>query len=189
MIIRALSICLFIISVTPIINGQSKINLGVGYLGHTLTHPGAIFYVEYEEMNTPIASLTGRIEIGYFSHPRNHDGLFVDVNIGYRRYFDSGLFLEQGIGIGALKTRINSDNVYKVDDSGKVESSNRWMPIDLMPSLNIGMGYDLQSFTSHPLSVWMRPKVFWQLPHKTSSTFHPVIECGLNYTLGQAEDE
>ena len=37
---------------------------------------------------------------------------FLDVNAGFRKYFNSGLFLEESIGVGILQSFLHSDGVF-----------------------------------------------------------------------------
>ena len=166
---------------------QTNKNVGAGYFGHTGTHPGVVLEYEIEKMYSKKASLPIRADIGVYSHPRNHVGLFVDLNVGFRRYFKSGIFLEESIGIGALGTFLNSDGVFKVDDIGNVSDGSRFIAVDLMPSLTLGIGFDLTKNRDRKTLIWLRPKIFWQYPHKTTSTFHPAIQLGLTYKLSGAE--
>ena len=179
-------IYLTIIMLTAIIaasKGQTRINAGGGYFGHTATHPGIVLEYEIERMYSEKASLPLRIDAGFYSHPRNHFGFFADVSLGFRRYFKSGLFLEESIGIGVLETAINSDGVYSVDDNGKVTGVSRFNPPDLMPSLTLGIGYNLTKSSGTQNLLWFRPKIYWQYPHKTSSTFNPAIQLGFTHTI------
>ena len=162
---------------------QTNFNIGGGYFGQTITHPGVVLEFEVEKMYSQKASLPLRIDVGFYSHPRNHNGLFLDLNIGFRRYYKSGLFLEESIGIGILETILNSDGVYEVDKEGSVSETSRFNEPDFMPSVTIGIGYNLSKNSEKQSLIWFRPKIFWQYPHKTSSTFNPVIQFGFTKTL------
>ena len=88
------------------------------------------------------------------------------------------------MGIGILEPVINSDEVIEVNDEGELSDGGRWMKPDLMPSLSLGIGYKLpEEISSRYVLVWLRPKIFWQIPHKTSSTFNPVIQFGVSANL------
>jgi hypothetical protein len=165
------------------VKAQTNLNIGGGYFGHFLTHPGAVLEIESERVFSEQASLPVRLDIGLYSHPRNHTGLFMDLNYGYRKYFKSGIFLEESVGIGVLKPFLNSDGVFEVDDSGNISESSRAMPVDLLPSLTLGMGYNLSKNGTSRNLVWMRPKIAWQIPHKTSSLYHISMQIGFTRTI------
>lgn len=162
---------------------QTRTNIGGGYFGHTLTHPGIVLEFELEKLFSEKASLPLRLDAGFYSHLRNHYGLFIDLSFGFRRYFKSGLFLEESIGIGVLEAIINSDGVYNVDDNGNVTEASRFNPPDLMPSITLGIGYNLTKNSGTMNLVWFRPKIYWQYPHKTSSTFNPAVQVGFTHTI------
>lgn len=160
--------------------GQTNMKYGGGYFGHTLTHPGVVLEFEIENMYSEKASMPLRIDVGYYSHPRNHNGVFLDINYGFRRNFKSGLFLEESIGIGALATFLNAGGVFEVDETGKVTEVSKFNTVDFMPSLTLGIGYNLTKNTEKQTLIWVRPKIYWQYPHKTTSTFNPVIQIGFS---------
>ena len=172
-----------LVALSAATSGQTRINAGGGYFGHTASHPGIVLELEFEKMYTEKASLPLRLDAGFYSHPRNHNGLFIDISYGFRRYFRSGLFLEESIGIGVLQSILNSDGVYQVDDNGNVSDASRFNPLDLMPSITLGIGYNLAKDGERQTLVWFRPKIFWQYPHKTSSTFTPAVQAGFTHTI------
>ncbi len=163
---------------------QRNINIGGGYFGHFATHPGFVLEFESEHMYTEKASLPIRVDLGYYSHPRNQKGVFLDANYGFRRYFKSGFFLEESIGLGLLKTSLNTDAAYEVGDDGSVKEVSKGLPADLMPSFTLGMGYKFEGLTGGNNLVWLRPKLSWQLPQKTTSVYHAAIQVGFTHTIG-----
>ena len=176
---KIFSLFIALISFMPVMRAQTNLSLGGGYFGHFATHPGLILEFEVEQLYSEKASLPLRVDMGFYSQARYHDGIFLDVNYGLRRYFKSGLFLEESIGLGILQTRINSDAVYKVDDSGNATETGRFYAPDFMPSITLGIGYQL----SEQNRIWIRPKLFWQIPHKTSSNYHAAIQIGFSHQL------
>jgi hypothetical protein len=172
-----------IIMVFGSLNGQSRLNVGAGYFGQTITHPGVVLEMEYETSINKTMSLPFRVDLGVYSHPRNHNGLFVDVNYGFRRYYKSGLFLEESIGIGVLGSAINTD-VFVVDDNGTVSDGSKVNSLQLMPTLTIGIGYNITKKKEDALTlIWLRPKVSWQIPHKTTASFSPALQFGFTHQI------
>jgi hypothetical protein len=165
------------------LHAQSRLNMGGGYFGQTITHPGIVFEIEYETNVSTNMSLPLRLDLGFYHHPRNHDGLFFDVNYGLRRYFKSGLFLEESIGIGVLGSAINT-NVFSVDHNGIVSEGSKLNPLQFMPSLTLGIGYNLSNKNKESLNlIWLRPKILWQYPHKTTASFSPAIQIGFTHQI------
>ena len=165
------------------VNAQTNLNIGGGYFGQTVTHPGFVLEAELEHMFSENASIPIRLDAGYYVHPRNHTGLFLDLNAGFRRYFNSGLFLEESVGIGVLQSFLHSDAVYKVDDSGIVSEASRVNPAQFMPSLTLGIGYNLTQGSGKQNLIWLRPKLYWQVPHKTLSTYNFAVQVGFTHTI------
>jgi len=162
---------------------QTTQRVGGGYFGHTVTHPGIVLEYELEKHYSEKASTPLRVNLGFYSHPRNHVGLFLDLNYGVRRTFASGLFVEQSIGVGVLETILNGEGVYETGEDGTVGKVSRWNSPDLMPSITLGLGYNLTRHSEKKNLIWIRPKISWQFPHKTTATFHPAVQVGFTHEL------
>lgn len=179
-------ICLFFILLVTL-SGQSDAQnnqkIGFGYFGNTLTYPGVVLEYELEKMFTEKASLPFRADIGFYYHKRYNTGLFADFNLGFRRYFDSGIFLEESIGFGIITTFVSSDNVYTFDDQGRLSETSRYATTDLMPSITLGIGYDVSKGKERKKLIWVRPKVFWQFPHKTTSFYNVALQVGYTHAF------
>jgi len=180
--ILAISACLLSLA-APVRAQQTLINAGGGYFGQTVTHPGLVLELEAERAFSEKATLPIRLDLGFYAHPRNHYGLFLDVNAGFRRYFNSGLFLEESIGVGVLETFLNSDGTFSVEDDGTVTEVSPANPPDLMPSLTVGLGYNLTQGSGKRNLIWIRPKIYWQFPHKTSSNYMMALQVGFTHTI------
>jgi len=176
-------IVLALLAFTTLTFGQTHLNLGGGYFGQTLTHPGIVFEAELEHMFAEKASLPLRADLGFFVHPRNQYGLFLDLNAGFRRYLTSGLFLEEYVGVGILQSFVHSDGVFEVDEGGNVSDGSRVNPIEFMPSLTLGIGYNLTQSSAKQNLIWLRPKIYWQVPHKSLSTYNFALQIGFTRTL------
>lgn len=164
-------------------HAQTNINIGGGYFGHTITHPGVVVEFELEKMYSEKVAIPIRIDLGFYSHPRNHDGIFLDGNFGFRQYYQSGLFLEESIGVGAMATFLNADGVFEVNENGNASEIGKFSTIDFIPSITLGIGYNLTKKKEVHNLIWVRPKIFWQIPHKTSSTFNPILQIGFTHQL------
>jgi len=162
---------------------QTYFNLGGGYFGQTVSYPGLVLEAEREQMFSENVSIPIRLDLGFYSHPRYHNGAFLDLNVGFRQYFKSGFFLEEGIGAGVLASFLNSDEVYRVDDSGLVSEGSRTNPVDFMPSITLGLGYNLTKDSGKQNLIWVRPKLYWQAPHKTVSTYNFALQVGFTHTI------
>ncbi len=165
------------------LKAQENVKIGAGYFGQTVTYPGLVLEFEKEEMHSEKASIPVRIDIGFYYHKRHTTGVFAEVNYGFRRYFKSGIFLEESIGFGVMQTMLSGDAVFTVDDNGNVAESNRFNNPDLMPSISLGLGYVLSKGKEKQTLVWLRPKLYWQFPERTSSVFSPAVQLGFTHKI------
>jgi hypothetical protein len=165
------------------LDAQRHVNIGGGYFGQTITYPGLVLEVEMEHMFSERTSLPLRMDVGFYVHPRQSTGVFLDLNAGFRRYFKSGLFLEESVGLGLLQSFLHSDAVYAVDDSGNVSETSRSNPPEFMPSVTFGVGYNLTQGSGKQNLIWLRPKLYWQVPHKTVSAFNFALQVGFTHTI------
>ncbi|PHN07907.1 hypothetical protein [Flavilitoribacter nigricans] len=166
------------------LSAQSNLKAGVAYFGHTLTHPGGVLELELEREFSERASLPFRIDLGYYRHARNHDGLFLDAHIGLRQYARSGFFWEESIGIGILQTMLNGeDGVFEVGEDGTVRRGSVFNQPDLMPSVTLGLGWDLTHRQDRKTLLWLRPKLYWQYPQKLVSVYHVAVQAGFSWQL------
>lgn len=165
------------------LHAQTNLNLGAGYFGKQITYPGLVLEAEVEHMFSEYVSLPIRLDLGGYVHPRHSTALFLDLNAGFRRYFKSGFFLEESVGVGVLETWLQSDAVYTVDDSGNPSESTRANPPVFMPSITLGLGYNLTQGSGKQNLIWLRPKIYWELPHKTISTYNFALQVGFTHTI------
>ncbi len=165
------------------VKAQRHLNVGGGYFGHTLTHPGLVLEAEWERMYSEGASLPLYVGLGAYIHPRNHYGVFLEAGAGFRQYLPSGLFFEERMGLGMLQTFLHSDGVYEVDDSGQVSEGSRVNSPDFMPSLSLGLGYNFSQGEGRQNLLWLRPKLYFQMPHKTFANYHLALQLGFTHTL------
>ena len=162
---------------------QRNFNVGGGYFGHTLTHPGIVLEAEWEHMYTQGASLPLYVGLGAYLHPRNHYGTFLEAGAGLRQYTHSGFFFEERVGVGVLQTFLHSDGVYEVDDSGQVTEGSRANQPDFMPSVSLGLGYNFSRGEARQNLLWLRPKLYFQMPYKTGANYHLALQLGFTHTL------
>ena len=182
---RIYSIIICLAFAVTLAQAQKRIHVGGGYFGHTLSHPGLVLEAELEHQFTAKASLPVYAGLGAYLHPRNHYGLFLEAGFGFRQYLRSGLFLEERIGAGILQTFLHSDGVFEVDDSGQVTEGSRVNQVDFMPSVSLGWGYDLSNGKEGRNLIWIRPKLYFQLPYKTTTNYHLALQVGYTRSLSR----
>ena len=177
-----ITLIIALISITGA-QAQSNFNVGAGYFGHTATYPGIVLEAEWESLVSEKASIPLRVDIGMYFHKRYHTGIFADVNYGFRQYFKSGFYLEESIGVGVLTSFLSNDATYEVNDAGEVKGASGFSSIDFMPSITLGLGYNVTKNRDVANYIWLRPKLFWQYPHKTTSTYNIAVQVGYTHTI------
>ena len=165
------------------LDAQTNVNIGGGYFGKHGTYPGFVLETELEHMFSEKAALPLRIDMGLFIQPRHSTGIFLDLNAGFRRYFKSGLFVEESVGIGVLETFLQSDAVYTVDDAGNVSEDSRANPPVFMPSITLAIGYNLTNGSGKQNLIWLRPKLYREVPHWELSTYAFALQVGFTHTI------
>lgn len=179
---RNVLIALFI-GLTSLCFAQKKLNVGLGYFGETLSYPGVVGELEYEKVYTEKFSIPLKANIGFYSHPRSHNAMFLDVHEGLRRYFRQGKwYAEQHIGIGLMASFYNEE-VWHVDEGGRARTISNFGNIDFMPSVSFGLGYNLTPNRESSNYIWIRPKIFWQLPYNNLALPHLAFQIGYSYNL------
>lgn len=116
---RQLLFTLFITGCSIQMTAQSRLNGGIGFTTGSGSEAGLVFEIEYEKMFTDNFSLPLRLDVGMISH-RDYNSLVFDLHKGFRRYFKSGFFAEQALGIGILSMSNKTGYAWYYDDFGNV---------------------------------------------------------------------
>jgi hypothetical protein len=105
-----------------------------------------------------------KANINFYNHKRHHNGLSVNVTIGYRYTSKAGLIIEPlHIGTGYLHAFLN-EKTYEVKPNGGFEAVN-WAGNStfILPYIQlIGLGYDFRQKTNLPLSFMMSLDPYFQ---------------------------
>lgn len=162
---------------------QKNLNLGLGYFGETATHPGLVAHLEVEKSQSKKVSTLFRTDVGAYVHARNHVGAFVDVHAGLRRYRPSGIFTEQYLGLGTMLSFLNGDGVFQRDENGNIRRASSFANLDIMPSVTLGIGYNFSQDSGSANLLYLRPKVFWQLPFNNLALPHFALQVGFIHRI------
>jgi hypothetical protein len=150
----------------------------VAYLGEFLLHPGVLAGIEL-----PLSTSRWRVRQGAFLaaanagtyiHFRNHVGVRIDAQAGYRFTFGSGVFVEGFAGLGYLHTFLGAD-VYEVSDDGRVSQVTDWGRPAFMPTASLGGGFNWQRARIAP---FLRVEAFGQYPFNDNMLPHFALLLG-----------
>lgn len=187
--IKTALILLVIIASRLSTTAQTNFNYGGGYFGETITYPGIIVELEREKFHADYFSTPVKLNIGFYNHPRSHNALFLDIHEGFRRYSKTKKwYFEQSVGFGIMLSFYNED-VWHVDDQGNVTTVSKFANLDYMPSITFGVGYNLTPNKNSSNFLWLRPKVFWQIPFNSLALPHLAIQLGYTRTFKSKNNE
>lgn len=169
-----------------------KRGFSIAYFNEQIARPG--LRVGYETAlwnkiktqsngNSRWRSLISKSHLGFYSHFRNHTGVFLNTQLGFRFTSPSGLYTEPlHFGIGYLHTFLGA-KTFEVDEAGNVEpislagNSNLFLPYLTL----IGVGYDFRKKRDKPFSVYCAVDVFLQYPENNASKLRLSIPVGFTY--------
>lgn len=150
-----------------------------GFFGETLTHLGLNAGIEYSPLRSGKYQMILAANVGGYVHKRNNTSLFVRGQWGQRVTFDSGLFLDQFMGLGYLHQFTHGGAQYEVLPNGSVVGTpNSGRPM-VMPSLSLGTGYDFSRENEKRPSIYFRPELFWKAPFNGYYLTHFALNTGV----------
>lgn len=156
-----------------------------GYYGETVAHPGLVIGIERSPFRTEKYQVILAANIGGYVHVRNNASLFLRGQWGQRITFNSGVFVDQFLGLGYLHNFVHGGDIYEVLPNGAVVSSpNSGKPM-VMPSIAVGTGYDLSKKSSCGLILYLRPELFWKAPFNGYYLTHFALNTGVIFKLGK----
>ena len=179
---KIILILVAIAAITSFANGQTNLNAGLGYYGENFVNPGFVLEFEYEKMHTEDFSLPLRGDLGYHSTPDYH-AFTIDVHKGFRKYFASGLVVEQSAGVGVIAKNYKGDDYWYNDEYFNVVAHGNTTVWGFMPSVTAGLGYNLSKNKDGVDLLWIRPKVYWDLGFRGLHLPYFAFQMGFTHTF------
>lgn len=168
--------------IQSLVLAQTRLNAGIGYYGENLTNPGFVLEFEIEKLHSALFSLPLRGNLGYHSNPDYH-AFTLDIHKGFRKYFTSGLFLEQSLGAGLIVKSFKEDN-YWYSDKYLIGIPHGNKPTwGFMPSVTVGAGYNLAAEKEISRLIWVRPKIYWDLGFRGLELPYFALQIGYTHTF------
>ncbi len=137
----------------------------VGYSAYKLSNPGFHIGVEKYLSNTQNYEVIGALKLNFFTQKDVQTGLSFHANFGQRYKTNFGLFLESFIGIGVQQSFFTSQSFEFTQNTANVVETKA-SKTGLSPSLILGIGYDFEKVTKHPLKLYVRPSFYWLYPDR-----------------------
>lgn len=158
---------------------QNKIAINLGYFGETVFHAGLNLGIEYYPHQTDRHQMIVAGNIGGYVHQRNNTSLFLRAQWGQRLNFKKGLFVDQFIGLGYLRQFVHGGDIYEVKPNGAVVETPDSGQSLIMPSISLGIGYNLAKNKANHTKVYLRPELFWKAPFNGYYLTHFVLSTGI----------
>jgi len=165
-------------------------NLSVGYYGHYLFHPGMKIGTQYNvktwQKEKEKKKYTKTIEknvflspqIGFYTHPKNHSGLLVNLEFGYQTLKTKrGFYQAYSIGLGSL-THYNSGTTYQYE-KGVITEQNLGSRTYINPTLNAEFGQRVNTKIGWFTKLSIGSKLFYN----SSISFDTYFETGIKLNL------
>jgi hypothetical protein len=171
----------FIAGLSTYTHAQSLMNAGIGYFGENGINPGVVLEFEHEKFHSDDFSLPLRADLGiYFKE--DYQAFFLDIHKGFRKYFESGLFMEQSIGVGLIGKSYET-NYWYIDEYANSVAHGNTTVMGLMPSVTFGIGYNLSREKEGNDLIWLRPKVYWDLGFRGLHLPYTAVQLGYTHTF------
>ena len=161
---------------------QTRISAGAGYYGESVLNPGLVLEFEHEKFHTESFSLPLRADLGFYSTP-DYQAISLDIHQGFRKYFDSGFFLEQSVGFGLISKSFKDANYWYTDKYLRSIAHGNKAILGLMPSVSAGVGYNFSKKEEGADLIWVRPKIFWDLGFRGFHLPYWALQIGFTHTF------
>lgn len=170
-------------------------NIGVSYIGETVTHPGAklsLMYnlAQWNKVNkskhglakTRRRNTTLNVNFGGFYHKRYQTAIFFLPEIEFSQSNKKGWYWATGVGAGYMRTII--PNTYEVQEDGSVSEVNAGHNYG-MASIYFAYGKDLYIQNQKRWRFFLKPQFALVLPSFPAVTGYFLLEAGVAYKLRQ----
>ncbi len=135
----------------------SKYALTAAYFGETITHPGFNLGMEYILWEKRKLKLISSANMGWYTHPRHHRALFLNLEGGCRATASYGLYTDLFVGIGYDHSWVNGD-VYVANGADNVKIIWDAGRPHLMMNASLGLGWDFSKKTASDIKAFLRLK-------------------------------
>ena len=178
---KIILILVAIAAITSYAEGQTRISAGAGYYGENVTHPGLFLEFEYEKFHTESFSLPLRADLGFHFNP-DYTAMTLDLHKGLRKYFKSGIFFEQSVGVGIITKSFKTDYWFYDDYANAIPHGNK-LVLGFMPSVTAGLGYNFSKNDEGADMIWIRPKIYWDLGFRGLHLPYWALQIGFTHTF------
>jgi hypothetical protein len=170
------------------IKAQTVKTIGGGIFTEGNGRYGALLEIEREKKFTEEFSLPCKLDISYFSSS-DYNYWAVEIRQDFRRYFKSGLFCEQGVGLGILANYFNPDIYFYSDKYMSSLINDKKAKIGVQPLVTCGIGYNFSKDKNALNAIWIRPKIYWNLKIRGLHLPYCAVQIGFSHSLKGKSDK
>ncbi|OHD54145.1 MAG: hypothetical protein A2Y33_10560 [Spirochaetes bacterium GWF1_51_8] len=160
-------------------------NIEVAYFGETFTHPGFFAGSEWTISGGEWFLWFASGTLGFYVHPRNHTGIFLTAETGFRASFVFGGTFGVHGGLGYLHTFAGGP-VYEMSGGIPVQIVD-YGEANLVIPVFIEIGYDFRVNAGLPARFFIGAGVLIEYPFENMLLPHPAIEAGIAWYFGEGE--
>lgn len=177
-------ITLFILLVNSMITGRCQSwQLGVGVQTFSQPFSGMVAELEHAKLQNPSFATLSRIDLGYRIQTAQHQAATLELHRGFQYHLNKSLFVEQTFGLGIMYSFYQSAYWYKNDWYQLIYTGKNARTVDVIPSVTLGIVHPFGGEEHTLNSVWIRPKIFWQLPSNNPANPNFTAQIGFSRRL------
>jgi hypothetical protein len=173
-----------------ILERQKLPNIKLSYFGNSVSSGGMLggeyMFRRKAVRNNFLRTKEHFITLNFalFKTPNLNDNLMLNAEwLKRTRYKDGGLFTEFAIGVGYAKGISNISPPTYVRDANGNETIKKPDNTYILPTINVGLGYDFMPKQEIPIKVFGRVGIYPILYHAFLYDERPKFEIGINTSL------
>ena len=161
---------------------QNSLNAGIGMTVRSDGSKGAVLNMQFEKPLTENFSLPLSLDMGY-TVSTDYNTFNIEISKGFKITFESGLFIEQSIGIGLMAHFYKVESIWYNNEqlyAGRYRDGANW---GITPAVKAGIGYNLTRKKETQNLIWLRPKVYLNLGTQRLDIPFSAIQLGFTHQI------
>lgn len=159
--------------------------LGVGMQTHPMLFSGAFAEIEHSKSHNPSFNTVSRLTLGYRIQSEEHQAATLGVHRGFQLQIGKGFYTEQIVGLGIMYSFYSTRYWHENSWYNLIYTGSNARTLDVIPSVSLGLGYQFGEASDQLNQVWIRPKVFWQIPSNNPSNPYFTLQMGYSRSIGK----
>lgn len=181
---KNLTIILILLLSAKITSGQAW-KAGAGIQTHSQPFAGAFLELEYNASQNSSFGVISRLSLGYRNQTEKHNAFTAELTRGFRLNVGGSFYVEQNLGVGVMHSYYKDRYWHENDWHNLFATGAKGRTFDIAPSVSLGIGREFGGVDGKTNNLWVRPKVFWQLPSNNPSNPNFTLQFGYSRNLTQ----